>query len=491
MMVFGKCATADPLPDGPARRLAGVVLLLAAAFQVPAVAADASGESGSGRAAIFADDPPPSKEAGAGRSALFGDRVPAVDEPEEGRVKVGGFAEFKLAYTMPSPAHWSRVLTRAQVDVTGAFSPEVRWKLSGRLDYDAVYDLTDFYSSAVADDARFNAFARENYVDIGAGDWDFRLGRQQIVWGEMVGLFAADVVSAKDLREFVLPDFDIIRIPQWALRAEYSKDAFHAELVWIPVASYNEIGVPGSEFYAYPPPPPPGYAEVIEDQQTPSRSLSHTNYGMRLSMLRDGWDVAGYYYGSMDQSPTYYRTIVSDPQPTFIYQPRHERIQQGGFTMAKDFRYTVLKAETVYTRGRMYNVNDLTVPDGLVEQDTIDWVVGFDFNLPVFDDTRLNLQAFQRIYLDYDSRLSDAFDKYESGVSIYLNSQFGRGWEGTLLWGTSVNRTDWMLQLAVSRKFERNWLFQVGADIFDGPPQGLFGQYRDKDRVYTRLVYTF
>ena len=70
---------------------------------------------------------------------------------------------------------------------------------------------------------------RETYLDVSAGDWDFRLGRQQIVWGEMVGLFFADVVSAKDLREFVLPDFDYLRIPQWSVRTEYFKGDFHGE----------------------------------------------------------------------------------------------------------------------------------------------------------------------------------------------------------------------------------------------------------------------
>ena len=70
-----------------------------------------------------------------------------------------------------------------------------------------------------------------------AGNWDFRLGRQHVVWGEMVGLYFADVVSARDQREFILPDFDQMRTPQWAGRAEYFSDDFHAEILWIPVAT--------------------------------------------------------------------------------------------------------------------------------------------------------------------------------------------------------------------------------------------------------------
>jgi len=430
----------------------------------------------------------------ASRSGLFDDTDKPVEKAADSGVKLSGFAEVELAYTTPHPSHWSRLLTRLQVDATGAFSPNVNWKLSGRVDYDAVYDLTSFYLPSVANNARLNFFARENYVDVSANAWDFRLGRQQIVWGEMIGLFAADVVSAKDLREFILPDFSIVRIPQWAARAEYFKDNFHAEFVWVPVASYNKVGVPGAQFYSYPPPPPPGFGEIILDEQFPSRNLSHTNYGARLSLLRDGWDVSGYYYGSMDQSPTYFRTIVNDPQPTFVYQPRHERINQGGFTLAKDLGFGVLKAETVYTQGRKYNVNTFSTPNGLVSQDTFDWVVGWDFSLPALPDTRLNVQGIQRIYLNYDSSIGEdvyGYAKYENGYSVYASTQFGQGWEAWMQWGASLNRTDWMLRLALNRTFEKNWRTQFGVDLFDGSPQSLFGQYSKSKRVYAQLFYSF
>lgn len=427
-----------------------------------------------------ADDVPASVD------ALFGDDLAkGADEP----VVLKGFVGFELAYTTPSPAHWSRILTRAQVDATGAFSSNVKWKLSGRVDYDAVYNLTDFYLPAVAHDARFDFFARENFVDVNAGDWNFRFGRQQIVWGEMVALFAADVVSAKDLREFILPDFSVIRIPQWAARAEYFKDDFHAEFVWIPVASYNKIGVPGSQFYPSLLPAPPGFATAVQDEQFPNRSLAHTNYGIRLSTLKAGWDVAGYYYNSMDQSPTFYRTIVDGAQPTYLYQPRHDRIDQGGFTVAKDFGSFLFKTETVYTSGRKANVADPALVDGVIPQRTLDWVAGVEFAVPILTDTRLNLQAVSRITTNHDSRLT--VDKFENGYSIYATTALPRAWEGMLLWASSVNRNDSMLRIGVAKTFEGNWRFAAGVDVFSGSPQGLFGQFNHSDRVYTQLTYSF
>ncbi len=57
----------------------------------------------------------------------------------------------------------------------------------------------------------------------------------------------------------------------------------------------------------------------------------------------------------------------------------------------------------IYTGGRRYNVTDATDADGVVKQNTLDWVVGLDFNPGV--DTRLNTQFFQRIYFNHNPNI--------------------------------------------------------------------------------------
>ena len=100
----------------------------------------------------------------------------------------------------------------------------------------------------------------------------------------MVGLFFADVVSARDQREFILPEFDQMRIPQWAVRAEYFAGDTHAELLWIPVASYDNIGRPGAEYYPYQPVPPGANVQYLPEQR-PDGTANNMNYGLRLATL--------------------------------------------------------------------------------------------------------------------------------------------------------------------------------------------------------------
>jgi hypothetical protein len=398
-----------------------------------------------------------------------------------------GFVQPEIARTIADPDHWSKIRLRTELSAQGRFNERVRWKLSGRLDYDAVYDLTNFYPQAVRDDQRLEVMARENYLDINAGNWDIRLGRQQIVWGEIVGLFFADVVSAKDMREFLLPEFDILRIPQWAARVEYAGERFHAELLWIPVPSYDKIGEPGAEFFPTLPPTPPGFGQVFLGDTRPERKASNTNYGARFSTLRNGWDVSGFYYRSMDAAPTYYRRLLDRPEPTFGFEARHDRITQLGSTIAKDFGWTVVRAEAVYTRGRQFPVIRIADPDGVVPQKTLDWIASVDFNLPA--EFRVNLQLFQRVFFDHDPDI--VMNKRESGYSVYLTRELTTELEAQFLFIASLDRSDWMLRPKLVWKFDRNWRLTTGVDLFTGPPFGFFGRFANRDRIYSELRYSF
>lgn len=428
-----------------------------------------------------------------GRDALFGDEPDvagkAETKPAQAKAAGGGlrgFVQVEMARAIDSPVHWSKMLTRAELGSQGSLASGIKWKVGARLDFDAVYSLDDYYPPEVARDQRFNVSLRENYLDISAGDWDLRLGRQHVIWGEMIGLFFADVVSAREQREFILPEFDIQRIPQWAARAEYFKDDFHAELLWIPVASYDEIGKPYAEFFPWQPAVTPN--SVYRQEVRPDRNLSNSNYGARLTTLTNGWDLSAFVYRSMDVAPTFYRQITGPAgNETSVFEARHDRIDQVGGTVTKDFGSVVLKGEGVYTHGRQFTVLRQSDPDGVVPENTLDWALGLDFALPA--ETRLNFQVFQRVSFQHDD--DTVFDKVENGYSIYLFGKPTSKLEAQVTWIASLNRTDWLLRPRLAWNFERNWRLALGADIFNGPPLGFFGQYDSRDRVYSELRYSF
>ena len=74
---------------------------------------------------------------------------------------------------------------------------------------------------------------------------------------------------------------------------------------------------------------------------------------------------------------------------------------------------------------------------------------------------------------------------------MLLNHKLSDKLEAQVTWISSLNRTDWLFRPRVTWNFERNWRLAVGADIFKGPPLGLFGRYDGQDRVYSEVRYSF
>jgi len=421
------------------------------------------------------------------KEELFGvPKANGSDKGETRRIEWRGFVQNETAYTYADPGHWSRGVVRTQLRAQGGESG-LKWKATVRLDVDPVYYGTEFYPQAVRKDQRLDFFLRETYIDTSVGNLELRLGKQNIIWGEMVGLFFADVVSARDQRDFILPDFEIIRIPQWAARVEYFGEKSHAEVIWLPYPDIDDIGKQGAEFFPFQIFAPAGFSQQFNDEHRPDNNLKNSNYGARVSTLRNGWDLSAFYYRSTDVNATFYRDVTLSPTPTLVFTPRHDRIWQAGATLAKDFGSVVAKAETVYASGRYFNVTRLTEPTGVVTQDTLDYVLGLDFTLP--KETRLNLQYFQRVFFKHDPDLLQ--DRREGGVSLLLSGKIGASLEPEFLIIQSVNRNDSLMRPKLGWIPARNWRVTFGVDIFTGPVTGFFGRFNDRDRADIKLRYDF
>jgi len=415
--------------------------------------------------------------------------LPSSEEGGAPRFKLFGFYQLEGAYTVPAPRHGSKFKSLLEGGASGSLAEGIQWKLSGRFWYDAIYDVTDFYTPRVKDDARFFYGFRETYLDASVGDFDIRAGRQHIVWGEVVGLFFADVVSARELHEFLARDLDFIRIPQWALRVEWTKGNFHAEAIGIPYMTYDRIGVPGGDFYPLPPAPPAGASELIRDEHTPPHTLANGAYGARVSFLAGGFDTGAFYYDSVDAAPAFARQILPGAVPTFVYRPDHARIRQAGLTLGKDLGAVVVKTEAVYTRDRRFPVTRLDDADGLVRQNTIDAIVAVEY--PFAAGARLNLQLFTRGIFSRDPDLFAA-PGFDLGGSVDLAAKaFEDRLEAEILGVRSFKDQGWMARFKAFWSFRKDLRLGLGADAFGGPETGIFGHFKRQKRYFGEIRYSF
>ena len=418
-------------------------------------------------------------EADAELDALLDVGAPASGAEGADGLKWNGYTELGAAYTYRDPERWSRLRARGELGVAGQLAPRARWKLSARAEADGAFDLEDeHYPAAVRRDRRTDFVLREAYVDLGHGDWEFRAGRQQIVWGEMVGFFFADVVSARDMRDFLQPELEGMRIGQWALRAEHFGAETHLEFLWVPKPSFDEIGEPGDDFFVFPWLP----AGTVLDEDRPGQNLDGSNWGARVSRLVDGWDLSAFYYRSYDVSPTLYALSQG------VARLRHDRIGQFGGTFSKDLGSFVLKGEAVHTHGRSLNTfsSGPGFSIGLLPTDMVDYALGVD--VPAAD-WRFNMQYYGRWLEEHVPALMT--DRHEQGVTLQVVHGAGTNLEAEILALSSVNRSDHLIRPKLTWKFAPAWRLVGGVDVFGGNGKGLFSRYDRNDRVYLELRHMF
>ncbi|MDJ0740420.1 MAG: RNA polymerase-associated protein rapA [Gammaproteobacteria bacterium] len=88
-----------------------------------------------------------------------------------------------------------------------------------------------------------NDYLRELYIDTTGFDWDFRIGKQQVVWGTADGIKLLDIINPTDFRELNQNAFEDSRIPVWMVNAErYIGERGNIQLI---ISQNEENKVPG------------------------------------------------------------------------------------------------------------------------------------------------------------------------------------------------------------------------------------------------------
>jgi hypothetical protein len=165
---------------------------------------------------------------------------------------------------------------------------------------------------------RDSEIIRELYFQYLNGPWDLRVGKQQVVWGEQLGIRTLDVVCPLDIRTEVigLTEWENIRIGVWMFRGIYDiGDALPGQLsletVFIPFDFQpSQIPREGSFFGALFRPEPGsiprnGYLDRLISyryyRDANMNSINNAEYGFRLR---------GYWLDlDLDWTAVYFHTI--------------------------------------------------------------------------------------------------------------------------------------------------------------------------------------
>lgn len=408
------------------------------------------------------------------------------------KFRYGGAVWQKTALRFGSNPNVSMVKQFAKVHFKFLFNETVHLKIGGRAWYDAVYDLTDQYPPQVNDNMRKEIILRDAYLDLFAPKLNFRLGHQQVVWGESLGQFFADVVNPRDLRYFLLPSFDYIRSMIWALDIRYFfLPNATWEIVATPDQNVDKLAPQGADFAFRLPNPPPGVDQVLLPDQRPDTNFKNWNFGTRITYLVKGWDFSWLYFTSLDHQPVLFKELGQNPTdgtPILFLEPQHQRIHQYGFTFSKGVKSSILRGEFVYTQGRFFNAQDVTQNQGVVRRNLLRYFLGFDTTLGGKVDMVTEFQ--QQAVFGGSNNLADP--TVQTWVLLHFETGFfDEKLVPEITFIVGLHEGDTYIGPKIHYYVKPSLRLTWGADIFTGPPQTFYGQFSDSSRAYMTTEWTF
>ena len=329
---------------------------------------------------------------------------------------------------------------------------------------------------------------REAYMDIYFNVVDLRVGKQQIIWGKADGVFITDIVSPKDLSEFLLRDFEEIRMGITSLKANYYLGENTFEFVWAPNFTSTQMPDESSIWFPeldFPTAPVFDYSQK-EVAAEPGNSEVFAKFSAITSAI--DFEIMGSYM--WDDDPTMLITKTVNPQTMQLtgltVTPRHHRLGLAGGSFSSTLGGFVLRGEGAYYNGKYFNSEDPILADTTVEKNYLHYLIGVDYTLW---DIRLSSQFIQQAILDYEKPIKN--DEYENTMTVLASKDFLRETLRLELFSyIGLNNSDALIRPKVIYDLADGFELLLGANIFVGD-SGRFGQYDNNDMVYAKVKYSF
>ncbi|MCP4717031.1 MAG: hypothetical protein GY868_18040 [Deltaproteobacteria bacterium] len=210
---------------------------------------------------------------------------------------------------------------------------------------------------------------RELYVDIYTESFQFRIGRQQVIWGESDGLRLMDCINPQDMRyEFNLRDsdegYEYTRIPLWLIKSTYFPKSspfgirdMQVEFIINPgKTKINRLELYGSDggVWATETPNLPRGVRVNVEDKTHKTSLDKTEFAMRIMGNFKDWlfTLNGYYGYQQENTAILVPTGPTIGAPwdeaflTLNFDKKFYHRKLLGFTLNKELTSIRLKKTT-------------------------------------------------------------------------------------------------------------------------------------------------
>jgi hypothetical protein len=396
----------------------------------------------------------------------------AFSQNDKSKLNFNGFLDSYHAVQSKSPNDFMSSRTRLRTELD---------KKKGKSYMFASLNAT--YNSILPDQTQIEL--REAFLEYTNKNWNFKAGRQIVIWGISDGLRITDIVSPMDMTEFLARDYDDIRIPVNAMRVRYLTQNIRAEIILIPVTSFfivpYQTDNPWSVF-----PSNTGIYFDVDMENTPEKNLKNSEFGGRLSFFLSGIDFSFSALHSWNKMPILKRQFSSNNDTVFI-SALHNRMDMLGADFSMPLRQFVIRGEIAEYFGEIQPLNMLANNNTLLKRNTTNFLIGVDWYPG--NEWTFTSQYSHKLIPDY----VDLIETKENTALVTL------GITKKIIRSTLNLSTFTYFDITNEGLFNRTSAdysltdeihIMLGYDWFNGD-KGMFGMYKNNSEVWFKAKYSF
>jgi len=340
---------------------------------------------------------------------------------------------------------------------------------------------TDVFHDALR--GRADLEMREAYLDVLLSPLGLKFGRQIVTWGVGDLIFITDVFPKDYTAFFSGRPLQYLKIGVDAFKVDVASDIASVEALVIPVFEPDRLPAPDRLVLFD---PFPGLPRV---EQAPARRLSNAQLAVRVYRRLAGADVALYgyrgFHGAAAPRPE------GEPQPDRVLL-RFPRLNVYGATLQRAGFGGVVSAEVGYNDSR----EDRRGSDPWVPNSEIRALVGYQRQL--WPESQFGLQYYiewVQHHGAYRAGLPPGIeprDEVRQVATLRYTQQLAyQTWQLSFFVFLGLSEADYYAIPEIRHRLTEDLWTAVGANLFGGGAQDLFGALDDNDNVYLMVRYGF
>jgi hypothetical protein len=368
------------------------------------------------------------------------------------------------------------LLTNVFVEAGYEQSKDLKFYLSGMFTGDWIYDVKNHEQEWMSKqfdksrkylytDTEYWQLLKEAHVTWSPQNFQFRVGKQIVAWGETDGFRLMDQINPVDGRRgFADVEFENTIIPTWLIKGEYFpkiQSSWMQDLAFEGIFSPNATFIPNqaiwpgndragiwapnvrlsgdiaAQYVGFPPGVNPGAIQVgsanrFDIDKPNSFDSKGFEYGFRVKSIV--WDTnvtLNYHYG-LDKSPTVwnpsnagpdmsaYPQSATTPDGRWLFHPnfkgRYDLFRFAGGTLSRDIPWLkssalggvapVVRLEAFYLFGNTLATTIVSENAQLQKTDEVRWALGMDWKVKIpwlnpAQGITISPQFYMRSILDY------------------------------------------------------------------------------------------